>query len=166
MATITGRHSSWHRLTILLQQRQLLELHLDAEIAAGDHHGVRGGDDRIQMAHRLLILDLGDNGGTAVGRFHGGTQFGDVRCIAHERARDEISAAAHGQGDVAAILVGEGRQAQTHAGQIDVAAQASVPGVVTVQTIRSSTTASMRISSVPLSTTSVSPTETSSIRPS
>ena len=41
-----------------LQNPQLLEFHLHTEVAAGDHDHIGGLNDRIDVADRLLVLDL------------------------------------------------------------------------------------------------------------
>ena len=46
---------------LLLDERNLLGADLDAQVAAGDHHGIGGLDDRTHLAERLGLLDLGDD---------------------------------------------------------------------------------------------------------
>ena len=46
----------------LLHERHVLERHLDAEVAAGDHDAVEGLDDLVEVVDRLRLLDLGDDG--------------------------------------------------------------------------------------------------------
>ena len=42
----------------LLDRRHPLHVHLDAQVAARHHHRVGGGDDRLEVLHRLRLLDL------------------------------------------------------------------------------------------------------------
>ena len=49
VAVITGRASAPDkRDDLLLDDRDVLDVHLDAEVAAGDHHAVGGADDLLQ----------------------------------------------------------------------------------------------------------------------
>ena len=54
------RHPPGHRDDLLLDDRHLLDAQLDAEVAARDHHAVRGVDDLLEPVDRLRLLDLGD----------------------------------------------------------------------------------------------------------
>ena len=60
VAVITGRaRAPDERDDLLLHDRDLLDLHLDAEVAAGDHHAVGGAHDLLRARDRLRLLDLG-----------------------------------------------------------------------------------------------------------
>ena len=45
----------------LLQEWNIGGADLDAEVAAGDHHGVRLGEDLVERENRLGLLDLGNH---------------------------------------------------------------------------------------------------------
>jgi hypothetical protein len=51
----------------LLDDRDLREVHLHPQIAARDHDGVGGLEDRVDIGHRLGLLDLGDDGDECAG---------------------------------------------------------------------------------------------------
>ena len=48
-------------MTLLLQERHVLERALHAEVAAGDHEAVERVDDLVEVVDRLRLLDLGDD---------------------------------------------------------------------------------------------------------
>ena len=60
------------------------------EVAAGDHHGVGGLDDRVELDHRLVLLDLRHDRDDALP--HRSPQPDDVFGRTHERLRDHIDA--------------------------------------------------------------------------
>ena len=47
---------------LLLQHRDVLERHLDAQVTARHHDAVERGDDLVDVLDRLRLLDLGDDG--------------------------------------------------------------------------------------------------------
>ena len=74
----------------LLHQRHLLERQLHAEVAARDHDAVERLDDRLEVLHRLGLLELGDDRDADVLLPHDvADQLGVVR-RADERQRDEV----------------------------------------------------------------------------
>ena len=76
----------------LLDERHLLERHLDAEVAAGDHDAVEGADDLVEVLDRLRLLDLRDDGEPAALLVHDLVDPADVVGGAHEGQRDHVDA--------------------------------------------------------------------------
>ena len=111
-----------------LDDGQFLVGHLDAEIAARDHDAVGDGDDLLEILHRELVLDLGDDADVAVAFANLGAEQQHVGRLAHERHGDEIHAALEGDLDVLVVLLGQRGQVNLHAGQVDVAAAAERAG--------------------------------------
>ena len=110
-----------------LENRQLLELHLRAQVAAGDHDDVGRVDDGVDVADGFLVLDLGDDLRLAFECLHRLAQLTDVGGIPHERSGDVVRAALDGEGKVLVILFRQGGQIQAHARQVDVTARAHRP---------------------------------------
>ena len=76
---------------LLLDRRHLRHVHLDAQVAAGHHHGVGLGDDRVEVGHRLRLLDLGhDPGPASPRRSSSRAEPGDVVGLADEREPDVL----------------------------------------------------------------------------
>ncbi|MEI9998298.1 MAG: hypothetical protein WDO13_03580 [Verrucomicrobiota bacterium] len=82
-----------------LDDGQLLVGHLDAEVAAGDHQAVAGGDDFLEVLDRDLVLDLGHDAHAAVALLDPLAQQLDVGGAAHEGHGDEVHLALEGQLD-------------------------------------------------------------------
>ena len=62
VAVITTRTGLFAALAMIrfCAIRHVLGAELDAQVAAGDHHAVRGREDRLQVVERLGLLDLRD----------------------------------------------------------------------------------------------------------
>ena len=76
VATMTGFPIRRQRFTILaLNDRQLFHRTFDPEIASRDHDDVGRGDHLVDLAHRGLIFDLGDDLGAALGFLQNPPQF-------------------------------------------------------------------------------------------
>ena len=120
----------------LLHERHVLERHLDAEVAAGDHDAVEGRDDALEVVDRLRLLDLGDDGHARAELVHDRVDVGDVVGRAHEGQGDHVDAEAHREAEVLAVLVGQRGHADRDAGQVDalVVADTSPPTTVSVST--------------------------------
>ena len=72
-----------------------------------------------QVVDGLALLDLGDHRracrpGTRIRALHSSHVGG----LAHERERHVVDAVRHAEGQVAAVLLGEGRGRELHAGQV------------------------------------------------
>ena len=62
VAVITGTRAWWQAAMICFWIAGTRgHVHLDAQVAARDHHGVGLGDDRVEVGHGLRLLDLGDD---------------------------------------------------------------------------------------------------------
>jgi hypothetical protein len=111
-----------------LDDGQFLVGHLDAEIAAGDHEAIAGGDDFLEIADRELVFDLGHDADLAVAFAQQAAQELDVGGLAHERHGNEVHVAFEGQLEVEVILFGQRGKVDLHAGQVDVASAAERTG--------------------------------------
>lgn len=117
---MTGLASRRARLDgALLHERDVLEGHLDAEVAAGDHDAVERRDDALEVVDGLRLLDLGDDGDALAELVHDRVHVDDVVGRADERQRDHVDAEAHGEAEVLAVLVGQGRDADGDTRQVD-----------------------------------------------
>ena len=93
---------------LLLQQRHLLGGHLHTQIAAGHHHPVAQGQDRVDLIDRFKLLDLGHHRGVVA---VGGNQSLDllhVGGIAHKAERHPIHVLFEAEGEIGAVFIGEG----------------------------------------------------------
>ena len=97
----------------LLYHRHLLHRHLDPEVTPGDHDGVRGLDNALQVIYRLGLFDLGDDARMAVRRFDALAQVHHIGRGSHETQAHPVHAEGQGKGQVFPVLL---RQA----GQTDV----------------------------------------------
>ena len=109
-----------------LHERQDVVVDLDAQVAAGDHHRVGGLDDALQVAQAALVLDLGDDARLGAEAVEQRPQHQHVVAPADERERDEVDARVDAGADVALVLLGERRQVDVDAGQVDVPARAEL----------------------------------------
>ena len=104
---------------VLLHGRDFFGRDLDAEIAAGDHDGVGGFKDAVEMLDGLGLFELGDDPGV---RLEGGEAVLDVadiiRC-ANEGDGDGVDALADGEYEVLLVLVGERGDFDGDAGEVD-----------------------------------------------
>ena len=110
-----GRHD--HRLAgqaagpddPLLQARHLLGRHLDAEIAARHHDGIRQLDDVVETGHRHRFLQLGQDGNSAVDKVADG---GDVVRLLDEGQPHPVRPVVEGEFEVPAVLFRQRRDRQ------------------------------------------------------
>ena len=125
VAVITARLQA-QRLAddLLLQAGQLGIADLHAQVAARDHHHVRGLDDLAQHGDRVGALDLGHQRGLAAGLAQQAPRLVHVLGGAHERHRQEVGADLGRQLDVGLVLV---RQ-RVHAEPAALAVQALAVG--------------------------------------
>ena len=104
-----------------LDHGEFLERALDAEVAAGDHQGVAGGDDTVEVIDGRLVLDLGDDAAAGFFLAEKRAEHRDIFGFADEREGDEIDALFEADGGVGAVFFGEGREVYLYAGEVDVA---------------------------------------------
>jgi hypothetical protein len=91
---------------LLLDVRHVLERHVDAEVAARDHHRVDLGQDARQVVDDLVPLELGDDGQVGGGFVPQElAHLVDIGRRAHERDRDVVDPVAQPEVQVLAILV-------------------------------------------------------------
>ena len=104
---------------ILLDAGQLGEVDLHAQIAAGDHDGVGGSQDAVDVVHALAVLDLGDDADVGVVLVQQVADVVHVLCGAHEGSGDEVKALLCAEDDVVAVALAHIRHGQMDAGHVD-----------------------------------------------
>ena len=118
-----GRHDDGHlgqpRLPddVALDDRHLLQRHLDAEVTAGDHDGVHEGQDTGEVGDHLGSLELGDDGDARPAIEEEFADLLNVGGRAHERHRDVVDAMGDPEAEILAVLVGETRHGQRDPGE-------------------------------------------------
>ena len=95
------------------------EGHFDAEVAAGDHDAVEGGDDVVDVLDGLGLFDLGDDGEEAAFLAHDAVDVFDVAAAADEGEGDDVGAGAQGPAEVVLVLFGEGGDGDGDAGEVE-----------------------------------------------
>lgn len=103
----------------LLDDGDLFEGHFDAEVAAGDHDAVEGGDDVVDVFDGLGLFDLGDDGESSVFFVHDAVDVFDVVSAADEGEGDDVGADAQGPAEVFDVLLGEGGDGDGDAGEVE-----------------------------------------------
>ena len=113
----------------LLEGRHLFRRQLHAEVAARHHHPVRSLEDRgrSSTASRFSILAM--TGVVAAAGRMSALHLLDVRGPAHERERDVVDAVPQAEGEVAAVLLREGRRRERDAGQVHALVRLQQPAV-------------------------------------
>ncbi len=109
-----------------LHEREDVVIDLDAQVAAGDHDGVGGFDDGLEISQAALVFDLGDDAGLGAEMVEQRAQDQDVVAAADEGEGDEIDARGHADANVALVFFGEGGEIDVDAGQIDMPARAEL----------------------------------------
>ena len=94
----------------LLDHRHLLHRHLDPEVTPGDHDGVRGLDNALQVIYRLGLFDLGDDARMAVRRFDALAQVHHIGRGSHETQAHPVHAEGQGKGQVFPVLLRQAGQ--------------------------------------------------------
>ncbi len=114
-----------------LNERYLCKVHLDAEIAAGDHDTVGGIDDRIEILHGLGHLDLGDDGDPSAGAWcttlrrgaaHAReplSELNDIGGLTDKGEREKIEVVRDGPSGALPIPFGNRGRCQAGIGQVD-----------------------------------------------
>jgi hypothetical protein len=118
VAVITGR-CVW--LHAAMNPRDPLDVHFHAQVAARHHHRVRRGNDRVEMQHRLRLLDLDHDVGRAFPRLELATQAFDVLRLSHERQRHEVDVVGvlRRPIEIVQILVGQRSDGEIRAREIE-----------------------------------------------
>jgi hypothetical protein len=111
---------------LLLDDRHLLDAHLDPEVAAGDHHAVRGAHDLLGAGHGLRLLDLGDERQPGVL-----ADVLDLLGLAHEREGDHVDADLLADLQVGEVLLGHGRQRRRLTRDVEPLRDATEPPIST-----------------------------------
>ena len=114
---LAGLAAHLHRA--LLDDRDLLERQLDAEVAAGHHHPVEGLHDAREVLHGLGLLHLGQDRDPPTDLVHDRVHVLDIGRTAHERQEDHVDADAQRPAQVVLVLLRQRRHAHGHPGQVD-----------------------------------------------
>ena len=110
----------------LLDEGDLLDRHLDAEVAAGDHEAVGGGEDLVDVLERARALDLGDDERLVAEVARRGAHRLDVRRALDERLAHRVDARLEREGQALAVARREGADAQLDVGQVEPLARAQL----------------------------------------
>ena len=102
-----------------LDERDALNGHLDAEVATSHHDAVYAVKYLVNVVDALLVLNLGNDLDWAVVCVEDVLNLLDIFCAAHERVGDEVELVLNGPKDEALVLLGERRQLDAHARDID-----------------------------------------------
>ena len=104
----------------LLRPRHPLERHLEAEIAARDHHRVAGGEDLLEVLERQRALQLRDQRhADRVGVVHDPARLLHVGGGLHEAERDHVDAEREAELQVLDVLRRHRRRRQRHSRRVD-----------------------------------------------
>ena len=102
----------------LLQRRQGLGGHFDAQVTTGDHDAVGHVQDGLEAFDGLRLFNLGDDGDVFAGVRDHFLQARDVRCLLYEGQGDEVDVQLETQLQVVAIFGGDDIHRQNRAGQV------------------------------------------------
>lgn len=103
----------------LLDDGDLFQGHFDAEVSAGDHDAVEGGDDVVDVFDCLGLFDLGDDGEASAFFVHDAVDVFDVASAADEGEGDDVGADAQGPAEVFDVFFGEGGYGDCDAGEVE-----------------------------------------------
>ena len=95
------------------------EVHFDAEIAAGDEEGIRGGDDGIEIFDRFGHFDFRDDVDLGVARFEVLAKLNDIVGGADEGEGDVIEFLFDGEIDILPVFFGDRGKLDLGAGEIE-----------------------------------------------
>ena len=104
---------------MLLNDRNLFRRHLDAQVAASDHHTIGSFQDFFQVIDGLRLLQFGDQGSVAALADHDLLDHVHVGGGAHEGERNRVHTVFEAELEILAIFFGHGGDRQRGAGQID-----------------------------------------------
>ena len=115
----------------LLHARHVGERHLEAEVAAGDHHRVGGVEDLVEPGDRLGPFELGDERQRRARRATTATARAalDVGGRLHEAERHQIDAERQPERQVLGVLEGQRTRRQRHVRRVDALVLAEQPAV-------------------------------------
>ena len=102
-----------------LDRGDILQIHLDAEIAACDHNAVGGLDDLIDIIDALLILDLGDDLDVTLAAVEDLLYLIHVLARADKGVSDEVHIVIHGEEDGVPVPLGDGGEVDADVGDVD-----------------------------------------------
>ena len=94
---------------LALDQRDFFRREFHTEIAAGNHYGVCGGNNAIQIINRSRLFELGHNHRLIADQ---AARFLDIGNRLHKGERDDIDPHVECEGEIAAILFRQGRNGQ------------------------------------------------------
>ena len=100
-------------------QRDLFQRALDGHVATGGHDTVERLDDVLKVLQSLRLLDLGDDRDTTAFLVHDLVGAVDVGGETHEGHGDDVGTGADGPTQVGLILLGQSRQGDGDARQVD-----------------------------------------------
>ncbi len=104
----------------LLDQRNDLDRHLDAEVSACDHHAAGAFlDDRLGVLRRLPLLDLGDHGRVGAAFCEAPEHRLEVRRVTNEAHGDQVDVLLDGEVDPGQVLLADARRGGVDAGEVD-----------------------------------------------
>ena len=130
---MTGlRNSAARRMMCFWMAGTCLRRHLDAQVAASHHDGVRDCEDGVQVLDGLGFFQLGDDPGFAAQGRDAVAHQSDILRGAHKGDGDGVHAVFEGEFKVLGVFFRERRNAHRNAGQVDalvLAQQAAVDDV-------------------------------------
>merc|ERR1711892_926084 len=117
-------------MIIFLSKEDLLSWDLDAHIATGDHDTIRGNDNLVNLAHTLVILNLGNDldVGTIITKRIANSHH--ISGLANERGKDHVDALLDTELQIALVVLGDGREIDLDAGQVDALLRAQLAAVL------------------------------------
>ncbi len=118
VATIAGLPATAPLDQVLLDQRHAGQIHLDAQVAAGDHQAVRLGDDLVDLIDRLRLLDLGDDADVTLPALQPLAKLPNVGRASNERQRQVIEVVLDRPVDARPVTVGDARQPELRVRQV------------------------------------------------
>jgi hypothetical protein len=100
-------------------QRDLFQRALNGHVATGGHDAVEGLDDLFEVLQSLRLLDLGNDRDATAFLVHDLVGAVDVGGETHEGHGDDVGTGADGPTQVGLILLGQSRQGDGDARQVD-----------------------------------------------
>ncbi len=104
---------------MLLHTRDLLQRHLETQIAPRDHQAIGNLQNVIQVVDRRRALDLGDDRGHTPGPAHHGLPAPHVVGVLYEAECDQIDTQFEPEAQIVFILFGDRRRRERNARRID-----------------------------------------------
>ena len=107
---------------VALDDRQVFDRALAAEIATGDHDTFGGEHDGIEIVERLLVFDFRDDACAAVLLFEDKLQVLDMRWLASKAQCEVVNTKLNTEVEVNVVLLGQWRKVHIHAREVDMTA--------------------------------------------